>query len=131
MSASLSQGARFCWPSAADGMACRCKKSWIGIPENPQLSSGRDFIKSIQILRSRFTQTAILSLSCAAPVCVAVVVQNPQPQADKLASIAPATPNDGRNVAKPAAVELKVPAGFAVSSYAENLPTVRYIIPAA
>jgi glucose/arabinose dehydrogenase len=57
-----------------------------------------------------------------------MVAQNPQPQADKLAAIVLASPNPGRNVPKPEGAELKVPAGFGVSTYAENLPTARYTV---
>ena len=49
------------------------------------------------------------------------------PRADNLPAPGLATPNFSRAVPKPSNVELKVPPGFVVSLYAENLPSVRWM----
>jgi len=64
-----------------------------------------------------------------AVVCVAVVLlgQSPQPQLNKLPAPGTGTPNFGSVVPQPSGATPKVPPGFSVSLYAEQLPGARYI----
>src|SRR5690349_19862921 len=63
-------------------------------------------------------------LVCAASVLLA---QFPQPSADNLPQPGLATPNFSQPVPKPASAELRVPQGFSVNLYAEDLPGVRWM----
>jgi len=65
-----------------------------------------------------------LGLVCAAGILLA---QIPQPKADGLAQPGLDTPNFSQAVPKPASAELRVPQGFSVSLYAEDLPGVRWM----
>src|SRR5688572_11675569 len=57
-----------------------------------------------------------------------LLAQNAQPQADKLPNPAPpGTPNFSQPIRRPVGAELKVPPGFVVSLYAEDLPGVRWL----
>ena len=78
--------------------------------------------------RTRVARTLILGLTGALSVGLIVVGQQAtQPQADKLPAPMAGTPNQGANAPRPDGADLKVPAGFTVSVYAENLPTARYM----
>jgi len=77
--------------------------------------------------RSRLARTIIPGMIGAVCVGLMLLAQNPQPQANKLAAVAPKTPNPGGNVPKPDGAALKAPAGFTVSAYAEDLPSARYM----
>src|SRR5258708_103948 len=74
---------------------------------------------------SRTARTAILGMIVALCASLILMAQHVQPQADKLPAPGRGAPNGGRNVPKPDGAELKVPAGFTVSVYADNLPAVR------
>jgi glucose/arabinose dehydrogenase len=57
-----------------------------------------------------------------------IPAQIPQPQADKLPAPAPpGTPNFSQLVERPRGAELRVPPGFRVNVYADNLPGVRWM----
>ena len=56
------------------------------------------------------------------------MAQHVQPQVDKLPAPMPGTPNFGSAAPRPDGAELKVPAGFTVSVYAENLTSPRYMV---
>jgi len=60
-------------------------------------------------------------------LCAAVAFYAQNPKADNLPSPGLATPNFSQAVPKPPNVEPKVPPGFVVSLYAENLPGVRWM----
>src|SRR5262245_58379634 len=60
-------------------------------------------------------------------VCVAGSVLAQGPRADNLPPPGLATPNFSQAVPKPPHVELKVPAGFVVTLYADELPGVRWM----
>jgi glucose/arabinose dehydrogenase len=69
----------------------------------------------------------VLSASLAAVCAVALLGQSPQPQLNKLPAPGKGTPNFGSVVAQPTGVTPKVPAGFTVSVYADQLPGARYM----
>jgi len=73
-------------------------------------------------MTSRTYGLAGLSILCFASIFVA---QNPR--AENLPPPGLATPNFSQAVPKPSNVDPKVPAGFSVSLYAENLPGVRWM----
>jgi len=68
--------------------------------------------------------TGVIAVICAAMVLLG---QSPQPQLDKLPAPGTGTPNFGSVVPQPAGATPKVPAGFSVSLYADQLPGARYI----
>ncbi|MGH2399425.1 MAG: hypothetical protein ACRDF6_06225, partial [bacterium] len=73
-------------------------------------------------MKASFRITAVLALGVIFFYSVLVAQRNstvPQPRAGRLAAIAPATPNRGALVEKPASLMPTVPAGFTVSVYAE------------
>src|SRR6185503_15625184 len=61
---------------------------------------------------------------CAAGLALAQV---PQPQADNLPQPGLSTSNFSQIIPRPASAELRVPQGFSVSLYAEDLPGVRWM----
>jgi glucose/arabinose dehydrogenase len=73
-------------------------------------------------------RTIFVGLIAAGCAGLVLMAQHVQPQPDKLPAPVPGTPNFGGNAPKPDGAELKVPAGFTVSAYAENLPTARYMV---
>jgi glucose/arabinose dehydrogenase len=60
-------------------------------------------------------------------VCLVGNIMAQDPRADNLPPPGLATPNFSQAVPKPSHVELKVPSGFTVTLYAENLPGVRWM----
>jgi glucose/arabinose dehydrogenase len=75
-------------------------------------------------MRGRFGLQIGLGLMCGASLFLA---QTPGPRADNLPPPGIATPNFSQMIPKPANVELRVPPGFSVSLYAEDLPGVRWM----
>jgi glucose/arabinose dehydrogenase len=75
-------------------------------------------------MTGRFGLLISLGTICAASL---VLAQGPQPQADNLPKPGLATPNFSQIVPRPANAELRVPQGFSVSLYAEDLPGVRWM----
>jgi glucose/arabinose dehydrogenase len=76
---------------------------------------------------SRLASIVFLGLTVALCAGLVLMAQHVQPQADKLPAPGRGAPNPGRNVPKPDGADLKVPAGFTVSVYAENLPSARHM----
>jgi glucose/arabinose dehydrogenase len=74
---------------------------------------------------SRLASIVFLALTIALCARLVLMAQHVQPVADKLPAPGRGAPNPGRNVPKPDGADLKVPAGFTISVYAENLPSVR------
>jgi glucose/arabinose dehydrogenase len=70
---------------------------------------------------------SILMTGSAAILLIGFVLLAQQPKLDTLPSPAKGTANVGRGVARPEGIDLKVPPGFTVSLYADNLPPARYI----
>lgn len=62
---------------------------------------------------------AVTTLFCGAMVFAQNIAVQPQPRADRLPPVGPATPGRGTLVPKPEGVMPAVPAGFTVSVYAE------------
>jgi glucose/arabinose dehydrogenase len=89
------------------------------------LKDGVTFMKTSKSLNSRIVLAGLIAAGFAGLVAMA---QHVQPQVDKLPTPVPGTPNFGSVAPKPAGAELKVPAGFTVSVYAENLTTPRYMV---
>ena len=77
---------------------------------------------------SRFARMIVLGLIVAASAGLVLMAQHVQPQADKLPAPVPGTPNFGSVAPRPDGAELKVPAGFTVSVFAENLTSPRYMV---
>ncbi len=75
-------------------------------------------------MRGRFGLQLGLGLISAASVLLAQV---PQPQAQSLPQPGLSTPNFSQAVPKPANLDLRVPQGFRVSLYADELPGVRWM----
>ena len=75
-------------------------------------------------MTGRFGLRIGFGLVCAASILLAQV---PQPQADNLPLPGLATGNFSMVIPKPATTELRVPQGFSVSLYAEDLPGVRWM----
>ncbi len=73
-------------------------------------------------MKATYRIPAILTVGVVSFCSVLVAQKNsvvPQPQAGRLPAVAPATPNRGALVDKPASLMPTVPAGFTVSVYAE------------
>lgn len=70
------------------------------------------------------TATAIIGVAVAS-ISAALIAQQPVPQ---LPAPTQARPNFGQVVPKPAGAQLKVPQGFTVETYAENLPAARLMV---
>jgi len=75
-------------------------------------------------MTGRFGLQIGLGVVCAASLLFA---QIPQPKADNLPQPGLDTPNFSQAVPKPANAELRVPQGFSVSLYAEDIPGVRWM----
>src|SRR5262245_28116029 len=60
-------------------------------------------------------------------LCITVAI-GAQQQIPQLPAPTPAKPNFGSVVAKPATAQLKVPQGFTVDTYADNLPAARLMV---
>src|SRR5882724_1690151 len=84
-------------------------------------------MKANKSQRSRLARNIFLGLTGAACVGLVLLAQNPQPQIDKLPALGTGTPNFGSIVPMPAGAALKVPAGFTVSVYADQIPAARYM----
>ena len=67
------------------------------------------------------------ALTGLAVTCIAAVLAAQGPRFDNLHVPSLATPNFSQAVPKPPKVELKVPSGFTVTLYAENLPGARWM----
>jgi len=88
-----------------------------------------DAMKPASSKNSRYAKNIFLGLIATAGTgLVLLAQQHVQPQVDKLPAPMPGTPNFGSAAARPDGMELKVPAGFTVSVYAENLTTPRYMV---
>src|SRR4051812_18744824 len=72
--------------------------------------------------------TFFLGLTVVLSAGLVLMAQHVQPQADKLPAPTPGTPNFGSVAPKPDGAELKAPAGFTVSVYADNIQTPRYMV---
>src|SRR5678815_611014 len=82
-------------------------------------------MKTSPVQSSRFGSLVFLGLTVLLCAGLVLMAQHVQPVADKLPAPGRGTPNPGRNVPKPEGADLKVPAGFTVNVYADNLPSVR------
>src|SRR6516165_6012488 len=82
-------------------------------------------MKSNAVQSSRLASIVFLALTVVLCTGLILMAQHVQPQADKLPAPGRGAPNPGRNVPRPDGADLKVPAGFAVSVYADNLAAVR------
>src|SRR4029453_798872 len=69
----------------------------------------------------------VYGLVCLGILCAAGAFLAQNPRADNLPLPGLASPNFSQAVPKPSNVEPKVPPGFVVSLYAENLPGVRWM----
>jgi len=78
--------------------------------------------------KSQTSRMILAGLITAGFAGLVVMAQHVQPQVDKLPAPVPGTPNFGSVAPRPDGAELKVPAGFTVSVYAENLTTPRYMV---
>jgi glucose/arabinose dehydrogenase len=82
-------------------------------------------MKPNTVQSSRLASIVFLGLTVVLSAGLVLMAQHVQPVADKLPAPGRGAPNPGRNVPKPDGTDLKAPAGFTVSVYAENLPSVR------
>jgi glucose/arabinose dehydrogenase len=78
--------------------------------------------------RTRLARTLLFGLIVSICGGLVLMAQHVQPQSDKLPAPVPGTPNFGSVTPKPEGAELKVPAGFAVSVFAEGLTSPRYMV---
>lgn len=85
-------------------------------------------MKSNAAQNSRFASIVFFGLTMVLCAGLVLMAQHVQPVADKLPAPAPGTPNFGSVAPRPDGAELKVPAGFAVSVFAENLTSPRYMV---
>src|SRR5580765_2437400 len=76
---------------------------------------------------SRFASIVFLGLTVVLCAGMVLFAQHVQPQADKLPAPMPGTPNFGSVAPRPDGAELKVPAGFTVSVFADNITSPRYM----
>src|SRR4051812_3161192 len=72
--------------------------------------------------------TFFLGLTVVLSAGLVLMAQHVQPQADKLPAPTSGTPNFGSVAPRPDGAELKAPAGFTVSVYADNIQTPRYMV---
>jgi len=77
---------------------------------------------------SRAASIVFLGLIVVLSAGLVAMAQHVQPQADKLPAPVPGTPNFGSVAPRPDGAELKAPAGFTVSVYADNIQAPRYMV---